>query len=473
MVEGDGSEVAGPISWWFGPFSANFIRLMRTLGGWFLAFILVLSTLFVVIHLSTPGRLGPWRSIPPSPLKGRMAYADAVVADRVMIWGGQAFEDGVPRFFSDGALFDLQAWTWKPMSQGPLKPCRFAEALEIGGRILLLAGNSNVEYEGMDCYPDAAWYDPKDDTWSRIEDCPITNCHRRVVRTPRGVAVWKEADDESDFAGSFFEVESGVWKPLKSNAVVSFRHFATAVIGNMIFFWGGIKDEQPTSEGAVLDVERHEWRPMPKSPLSPRYFARAFEMGSKILFWGGLKGQKGPGITIYPMGPQIDYMDGAVFDTERETWSLLPPPPKLGDSHNARTLDDHTILIWGEQGLATYSLGEIDWKILGTLEIPRQTFGQRIMSIGDSRVLGFSTWSPSGRMLTHFGPLWDHRTRSWKALPSTGRDRPWVNRVPTSRGLMLWGGGYSGGMRMVGETKWKDAETYNDGVFLDLGLLGS
>src|SRR5688572_20567160 len=395
------------------------------MSRWIISCALVVSMLLAISRLATPGKQGPWRVLPPSPLEGRITYADAVVGDRVMFWGGLSCADGVPRRLSDGALFDLRSWTWKKMPPGPIRPCR-PEARVIGDRVLVISGDDADGPVDAQSFPEVAWYDPAKDTWQRVEDCPILNRWRKIARTPRGVAVWSEPDEGREFSGFLFDADSGAWKAMKPDPAVSVKHPGYVVVGRKILFWGGIRDETMRASGALFDMDKNEWHPMSPSPLSPRHFPRAFRMGSNVLLWGGITSINRTGLNVTKRGPLIEDKDGAVYNTEKDSWTLLPASPSLGEEWNEDDLDDSTFLIWGEEGLATYRLGDTEWKSLPKPGIPRRSFGHQILTVGPSRMLSYYTFLPnSSQSQHHFGPLYDATRRVWVNLPKLRKKRAW------------------------------------------------
>jgi hypothetical protein len=191
-------------------------------------------------------------------------------------------------------------------------------------------------------------------------------------------------------------------------------------------------------------------------------------MGSKVLLWGGLTSFGRNGITIYPrVETFIENMTGAVYDTEKDLWTMLPASPSLGEEWNVDDLDDTTLLVWGEKGLATYRLGDTEWKSLPNPGIPRRSHGHRIHTVGTVRILSYFTFLPdSSQSQHHFGPLYDAARRAWIDLPTLRKNRAWIE---TPRGLMLWGGGDPGWLGHR-ETKRRDTEALDDGAFLELPL---
>lgn len=407
-------------------------------------------------------RLGRWRALPVSPLEGRMHYASAVIGTKVMIWGGLSCEGGKARYFSDGAMFDLHTWRWTKMSPSPIKPCHVALARTFGNRILIIAGDDNVDPIDAIGFADVAWYDPARDAWHKVEDCPITNRWRREVWTENGIVIWQEPDEQREFAGAVFDISTSKWTRMKPCPLSPRRFPEKVLIGSVVFVWGGqsVPDESALADGALYDFARDEWKMIARSPLSGRAFADAYTLGSRVAVWGGHTGKE------WTSGAM---RDGALYDPERDAWSPLPVIPELSafpslsEECNNRISDD-SCMVWGEDGVAVFTIGAPTWRMLPKLpfpaEIVRRIRVRRVFRLG-TRVL-VTGWIGYPSELT--GAWFDPSRNTWHQLPRFEMNREFI---VTPRGLLLWGGG-DPGYRMWKEPLRRSTSAFNDGAFWEL-----
>lgn len=101
---------------------------------------------------------------------------------------------------------------------------------------------------------------------------------------------------------------------------------ATVWTGSQLLVWGGYEytgysDESSQADGFVFDAASRTWREFPSGPLEARSFAGTAWTGSEFLVWGGY------GSTHSFSG---GFSDGAAYDPETRSWSLLPEAPING-----------------------------------------------------------------------------------------------------------------------------------------------
>ena len=390
---------------------------------------------------------GRWRMLPACPLDGRLSYASAVVGNKVMIWGGFSCKSGRPQFFSDGAVLDLEAWSWTRMSASPIRPCRLALARAFGGKVLVIGGDENAEPGDTAGFADTAWYDPAQDSWQKLEDCPILTRWRRVVWTDRGLVVWQEPNGDREFAGAVFEASTGRWTPMKPIPLSPRRHTAAALIGTTVVVWGGesVPGTSRLADGARYDVTRNEWTAMARSSLSPRSWADATPLGSHVIVMGGFPGGG---------GREKEHRDGALYDPARDTWSPLPEAPQFPEVYDSSRCGDKSLLMWGEDGCALYTLGETAWRVLPKVPCPVGSVRRRLVRVENRVLLG----GCEGDVLT--GAWFDLSGPAWHPIPRLEMHR---ECTVTPRGLLLWGGGDTGYLK--GEIP---CPAHNDGAFLEI-----
>ncbi|WP_415840754.1 hypothetical protein [Nocardiopsis rhodophaea] len=105
-----------------------------------------------------------------APLPMRSEHT-AVLSDagNVITWGGESLAGTGRR--ADGAVFDIDASRWEPLSPSPLAPRTRHVAVWTHEGMLVWGGAAT---EGsLSPASDGAIYDPEADAWSRISDAPV------------------------------------------------------------------------------------------------------------------------------------------------------------------------------------------------------------------------------------------------------------------------------------------------------------
>ena len=119
-----------------------------------------------------------WTVLPPAPLAPRRDMAAAWTGVDLLIYGGSAGDGAATTTFSDGAAFDSESRTWRPLPASPLGPRWAAVSAVFDGKWLVWGG-----FQGDQAAFDGAVYDGT--TWTPLPDIP------EGLPAPEGpVGVW-------------------------------------------------------------------------------------------------------------------------------------------------------------------------------------------------------------------------------------------------------------------------------------------
>jgi hypothetical protein len=276
-----------------------------------------------------------WLDISPEHKLSERAHHTAVWSGRDMIiWGGcRAGEKtfygcGGKEYFADGARYQPQTESWKPVATGPLAPSARAEhkALQMSDDRMFVWGGCSG---GDGCTPtlgDGGLYDTKNDVWLEFPKAPIEGRKGHIlVGAVDWAAVWGGFYDDGERYESLADgaiFESNEWRPVQPSPLKA-RLAHTAVAWEQKFLvWGGCSDisiedcrGETFGDGAIYDIQNETWTKLSatgRSP-SPRYHhTMTFDGKNRIFIWGGLD-DKG-----HPIG------DGAMLDLATMSWTSMP-----------------------------------------------------------------------------------------------------------------------------------------------------
>ena len=248
----------------------------------------------------------------------------------------------------------------------------------LDGKLYLFGGYT----EGVRSSKVANVFDPRDGSWTRIQDLPSAITHMNMVLDGR--TVW--------FAGGFKDGYRGhtiaeVW----SYDVDLDRYTAApllpaprgggglALVGRELHYLGGVEADRDTDspDHWVLDLDEWaagsaQWTNAAPMPV-PRNQFSCVTLGGKIYAIGG---------QFHHDSEQLDQARVDVYDPATDTWSAGPPLPK-GHSHaeGSTFLHDGRIYMAGGHTTAPGESKQVDpdilalapggeWEVVGTLPMP-------------------------------------------------------------------------------------------------------
>jgi hypothetical protein len=106
--------------------------------------------------------------LPPAPVSERATPATVWSGTEIIVWGGMDAAGGT---LGDGAAFDPASDTWRVIAPAPIDPRIGAEAAWTGTEMLVWGGTS--AWSGGRPLEDGAAYDPETDTWRPLADGPF------------------------------------------------------------------------------------------------------------------------------------------------------------------------------------------------------------------------------------------------------------------------------------------------------------
>ncbi|MFH1435802.1 MAG: hypothetical protein ABIJ56_08820 [Pseudomonadota bacterium] len=253
----------------------------------------------------------------------RKGYVGVVLDDnRYLVWGGRG---GSPdkRDLNDGAILDLAAKKWTPMSmQGAPGGRSFAKAAWTGEKLIVWSDQyGRIEGGGV--------YDPAADAWSALpaENAPIARqqtlaaygAGRFVVAGGYSSAKQAaEAKVQDNLAGAVYDVDKDRWTavalPVAMNDIWAAVHVlddGRMLLRHRDFQWMHL-----------FDPRTLQWTGIDPEPIANRGFTQVALIGSRLIVWGGMQSEQGiknpcdnvpAGMGCDPPGPAVHYLsDGAI-----------------------------------------------------------------------------------------------------------------------------------------------------------------
>jgi N-acetylneuraminic acid mutarotase len=240
-----------------------------------------------------------WRELPHPPSRIHDGAGLVVWSGRELIgWGGGCCGDA----FSDGAAYNPATNSWRRLRGAPLAGSQHPLGAWTGRELLVFVGSLDPDGKPWPArLARAAAYNPKTDSWRRIEPLPRPR--------PDGNAVWDGREllvVGGGRATLAYNPRTNRWRRL--SPMPSGRVGATAVwTGKRLLLVGGRVSVGDSAVFARLplayDPARDRWSTLPAAPLAGRVSPAAAWTGRRLIVWGGGTGRP----------PYRDYTDGAAF----------------------------------------------------------------------------------------------------------------------------------------------------------------
>lgn len=129
-----------------------------------------------------------WRELPAAPIADRANFEAVWTGGELIVWGGQAGPYGR----SDGAAYEPRSDTWRPITDGPLRPRYWASTVWTGKEVLIWGGyNAYAPKGARSVFGDGAAYDPETDSWRPLPDSPLDpRCGHSAIWAQTQMIVW-------------------------------------------------------------------------------------------------------------------------------------------------------------------------------------------------------------------------------------------------------------------------------------------
>jgi len=169
--------------------------------------------------------------------------------------------------------------------------------------------------------------------------------------------------------------------------------------GDGLIVWGGIGDQGlPRNDGAVYDCQGDVWTSIPPAPIAPRRGASVQFVSGRLFIWGGFIEK--PGELLDDSASAL--ADGAVFDFEREKWSIAAPSPLTPRGNLFTATFRDSVVLWGgwaghnhhRHDGAFYEVRQDRWRLMPECPLVQRRYEQRVWR--DNHLILWSSSTPTG-----------------------------------------------------------------------------
>jgi hypothetical protein len=218
-----------------------------------------------------------------------------------------------------------------------------------------------------------------------------------------------------------YDTKADSWRMSKVTMPVGLASFEAATIDDKVYVFGGLdKKAQASDFSAVLDTSTGTWKRLPPLP-HPRY-AQTVTLHDGLIYVIGGESADGP-------IPEVD-----IFDPESRTWSAGAPMPQPHGSHDTVSLDGLIYVLGGWLDAApsdlvqTYDPDTGEWGTAPSLPEPVSRAGVTVL---DGRI-----WVS----LHEFAAVYDPVDQSWSRANALTVSRHGLGYVPVGQRIFGIGG---------------------------------
>ncbi|HKQ62081.1 MAG TPA: thrombospondin type 3 repeat-containing protein [Candidatus Polarisedimenticolaceae bacterium] len=369
-----------------------------------------------LLALNTGGRYNPstdaWTPTStgenvPSP---RMAHTAVWTGTKMIIWGGQYWNDGT--ILSTGGLYDPNTNRWLPTPTGPGAPeARDGHAAVWTGSEMIVWGG--VTSSGM--ANSGGRYNPLTNAWTPTPtgaEAPFGGDDCTAVWTGTEMIVWASG------AGARYRPSNNTWTTLEPNVPLPSSGHTAVWTGSEMILWGGtVLLSDVLNSGARYNPQTDTWSPTSTGANTPsaRQHHTAIWTGTEMIVWGG-----------YGSSPGATVNTGGRYNPTTDTWT----PTSIGAqvaherSNHAAVWTGSEMIVWGGK------TGNSDLMTGGRYVPATDTWSFMRGTGPDRRFFHTAVWTGS-EMIVWGG------TSSWSSFPvmTGGRYQPATDSwLPTSMG---------------------------------------
>jgi hypothetical protein len=218
---------------------------------------------------------------------------------------------------------------------------------------------------------------------------------------------------------------------------------ATAWTGSQLLVWGGYEytgygDESSRDDGFLFDAASRAWTKIPDGPLEARSFAGGAWTGSEFLVWGGH--DTAQSTDSFSGG----FSDGAAYDPETRSWSMLPEAPILGRAPLSVWTGEEFI-VWGT-GIragpyldgAAYDPRTRSWRVIP--DAPIELTDATAAWTGEEMIVVGAALDGNNRADTPraIGAAYDPKADVWRELPASNLSPQAMTAAWLNGELVAW-----------------------------------
>lgn len=233
-----------------------------------------------------------------------------------MVWtGAEVIVAGGDLHYPDDHAwaFNPITRTWRELPNSGLREVEGIEGAWTGTEAIFIGG---YVHPGMTT---AAAYNPELDSWRSLTEPPEWIDHHEMVWTGEQVIVYSGNTGPGHRDRLLlYDPKADDWSDSSVMPIEPSQRLAGVWTGNQLMVWGGYATYgtgHPNSDGAAYDPETDTWTVLPPSPLAPRCDHSGTWTGQELIIFGGM---------LTCGSPQV-LADGnaASYDATTEEWELL------------------------------------------------------------------------------------------------------------------------------------------------------
>jgi hypothetical protein len=284
---------------------------------------------------------GSWRELPTTTPGWTLktSFPFAIDDDTLLTINTESnFGSGVA-----GEIYRFSDGTVRAIAPSDLEWRANAAVVWTGSEVIVAGGSNGPGIEHA-----AAAYNPATDTWRTLPEPPGHDTFQSSVGGP---AVWSGTEMIAWRSGLAFNPTTDLWRALPTAPLKPRTRETVVAIPNGVFVWGGcdttvllvscddvqVPNGTELADGAVFDIEHNSWTVLPSSPLVAGNNPSAVWTGDEVVVL----------VNVVPTG---DHVVAAAYNPSTEQWRALPTPPHLGENYGVSVWTGKYVLTHSSQG---------------------------------------------------------------------------------------------------------------------------
>jgi hypothetical protein len=227
-----------------------------------------------------------WKQLANPPIEPLIQAHPIWTGRELIVWGGNFNGELAP---AQGAAYDPATNRWRRIATAPLSTRENPTIVWTGREMIAWGGLTNEQQAKPDRFEGAA-YNPDANTWRPVAASGLPPMELAAAAwTGREMVVfgWPVTGGSRPDVGAAYNPATNTWRPIATTPLSQREQMAFTWTGREMVVSGGLSSGRVLGDSAAYDPASNRWRMLPPAPIPPRFSATMAWTGQFVILTGG------------------------------------------------------------------------------------------------------------------------------------------------------------------------------------------